>query len=149
MEPTVLMITGAVLFGIFLSWIMGPRMKLPDPGVRRIKRKEKKLFQVLLTDMEKNPGNWMQNGFSPSLLSTPTLVNDKKNMAIVYGEKEAYAKIYFNLKDVTKFHIEDTDTILTTITGKHVIKFLKTATYLLDHRGKELNYFTERLEKRL
>jgi len=150
MEVSILMLTGAVLFGMALaSWILKSLVKIPNPGVRRNKRKEKKLFQVILTDMEKNPGNWIQHGFSPTILSTLTLINDKKNMAIVYGDKEGYVKIYFNLKDVTLFHIEDSDTIITTITGRHATKFLKTATYLLDHRGKELNYFTERLEKRL
>lgn len=138
------------MFGIFLAyWIVKHESTPKDPGKRKNKRKEQKLFQILLKDMKENPGHWIQNGFSPQILSSPTLINDKKNIGILIGEKENSVSIQFNMKDVAKFSHQDPDTIATTITGKHVTRFLKTATHLLDHRGKELDYFTKRLEKRL
>lgn len=149
MSTIILLITFSIIFGILLSMILGSRLKLPDPGKQKNKRKEKKLLQVLLKDMKENPGHWVQNGFSAQMLSSPTLINDKKNIGILYGEKENSASIQFNMKDVTKFSYRDPDTITTTIIGKHVTRFLKTATHLLDHRGKELEYFTKRLKKRL
>lgn len=148
MSTIIMFIIFAIILGIFLFWV-DPLGMRPNPGNKENKRKEKKLLQILIKDMKKNPGHWLKNGFSPQMLSSPTLINDKKNMGILYKDKEDKVIIHFNMKDVTKFNHNDTDTIITTITGKHVIKFLKTATYLLNHRGKELEYFTERLEERL
>lgn len=149
MSMLILTITLAILIGILLAWIVSSEKTQPDPGKKQNKRKEQKLFAVILKDMKKNPGHWIQHGFSPSMLSAPILVNDKKNMGILYGEKDNNVTIQFNLKDLIKFPRHDTEAIITSISGKHVTKFIKTATHLLDHRGKELEYFTERLEERL
>jgi len=149
MGMSIIMVTLAIILGLFLSWIFGPKSTPEDPGKQKNERKEKKLLQVLIKDMKKNPGHWVQHGVSPTMLSAPMLVNDKKNMGILYGDKENYVTIHFNLKDLTKFPRHDTDAIITSISGKHVTKFIKTATHLLDHRGKELEYFTERLQERL
>lgn len=149
MSMSIIIVTLAIILGIFLSWIFGPRETRPDPSDKGNKRKEKKLLQVLIKDMKKNPGHWIQHGFSPTMLSAPILVNDKKNMGIIYGDKKNQVTIQFNLKDIIKFPRHDTDAIITSISGKHVEKFIKTATHLLDHRGKELEYFTGRLEERL
>lgn len=149
MRDTILLMTASIIIGIFLSWLSVICLSRSDTGEKQNKRKEQKLLGVILKDMKENPGNWVQHGFSPTLLSAPILVNDKKNMGILYGDKETHVTIQFNLKDITKFPRHDSDAIITSITGKHVIKFIKTATHLLDHRGKELEYFTGRLKERL
>lgn len=149
MRDAIFLMTASIILGLFISWIFGPKSTTKNPGKQKNKRKEQKLLTVILKDMKENPGNWVRNGFSPQLISAPTLVNDKKNMGILYGEDKTAVTIHFNMKDVTRFDRKDTDTILTTISGKHVTKFIKEAIHLLDHRGKELEYFTERLKERL
>ncbi len=149
MDTTILLITGAIILGMFLAWLFGYKPLPKDPGRHKNKKREQRLFQVLLKDMKENPGHWVQNGFSPQMLASPMLINDKKNIGIQYGEKETSLSIQFNMKDVVKFSRTDSDAIITTITGRHVTKFLKAAIHLLDHRGKELEYFTEKLKEKL
>ncbi len=149
MRDAIFLMTSSIILGLFLSWIFVSKSTTKDPDKQKNQRKEQKLLNIILKDMKKNPGNWIRNGFSPQLVPAPTLINDKKNMGILYGEDKKIVTIHFNMKDLTRFDREDTDTILTTITGKHVTKFIKTATHLLDHRGKELAYFTGRLKERL
>lgn len=126
----------------------GPKIKikLPTLGRYKNKRKEKKLLSVLLKDMKNNAGNWLvnKNNFNNDL---NLIVNDKKNMAVRYN-KEGIT-LYFNLKDIATLEVDGDDTLMVTIIGASALKFIDKAIDLLDHRGKELAYFTRKIEERL
>lgn len=154
-EYIVLMVSGSALFMIW--WIMHPLMKkkFKVKGMltrHRHRRKEQKVLDLIIKDLKANPGHWVQNGYCPVTFKAPALINDNKNMAIRYGrhnDNVDEVMIQYGLKDVSKLDLLDEDAIATRIHGKSAQKFINTIVKILDERGRELDYFAQRLKERL
>lgn len=135
-----------MLYGV-LSMFDFPKIKLPTLGAYKNKRKEKKLLNVILKDMKKNAGNWVVQKKGLVMHDSNLMANDKKNMAVRYNSEGV--TLYFNLKNIATLEKDTDDTLMTIIKGKQAAKFVNKAIRLLDHRGKELAYFTQKIEERL
>lgn len=133
-----------MIYGVWC--VIHPKIKIPKLGVYKNKRKERKLLNVLLRDMKKNTGNWLVD-IEQFNKDSNLIVNDKKNMAVRYGDQRI--TLFFNLKDIATLTADGTDTLRITIIGEPAKKFIKKAIGMLDHRGKELSYFTRKIEERL
>ena len=106
-----------------------------NPVQVRNKHKEQKFIDDLLEDIRKNTDDWflMDEVAGPSTV----LVNDGKNIGIMYSGNGETATILLNLKALTdtKFDKNDEDTVKITIYGNNVAKFIKTAEDIIDRRG--------------
>lgn len=149
MNTMIIGFTTAACVLIYAIWsvLKFSKIKIPKPGVYKNKTKEKKLLNVILKDMKNNAGNWILQKDEPVMRDGNLMVNDKTNMAVRYNSEGV--TLYFNLKNIATFEKKTSDTLITTINGRQAIKFINKAISILDHRGKELAYLTQKIEERL
>ena len=120
--------------------------KAMSPLNAKNKEKEEQFLNKLLEDVRKNTNEWfiVDEGYG----SANTIVNDHKNIGIVYNDGEA-ATIMLNLNELSKFDKQDEDTVKIQIMGSHMREFIKAAETIIDRRGNELAFFESELEKRI
>jgi len=156
-QIALLIVGGSVCLAGLYNWLIRPNpIKLSDlkydPNKHRINKKEKALLSDLVKDMQKNPGHWVKNAYSPITFKGPIIVNDYSCIGIVFSQHSDQPEtvaILFNINNDTKFKQEDENTIATRVSGKHAKKFINTVTRIMDERGKELDYFRSRIKERL
>jgi hypothetical protein len=132
------------LIMVFRGW--RPISKTP-PHIKANIRTEKRLLQSILDDIENNHSDWIAVPYDMGMQREPHLINDKKNMAILISNDQVIIKM--NLKAAHKYRESAEETIATTVKGRHVLKFVKTAEGLIDTRGKELSFIEDMLNRRL
>ena len=115
---------------------------------RANKKKEIRLLNKIMNDIKKNPDEWIPIAYNPSELKDASIVNDKKNMAIVLRDGSTVA-IKMNIQSAAKYRETDINTVVTQISGTHVQKFKQKAEEYIDSRGKELNFFENLLNEKL
>ena len=106
------------------------------------------LLNKLAKDIKNSPSDWIPVAYNPLALNDASLINDKKNIAVVMREGHTVA-IKFNIKSADKYRDTDEDTLVIHITGAHVVKFRKKTDAYIDSRGKELNFFEDLLKRKL
>ena len=138
---------------LFYTYYQQRKAKKSKPTVlfSRNRKKESALIEEILEDIEKHPEDW----FIESMMMGDGnyFINDKRNIGILYrfsGQmREAQVVIHLNLKNLSKFEVREDDTIAIEIAGEHVLPFIQKAEQHIDKRGKELDFFKDKLKERL
>ena len=113
------------------------------------KRKEQTLLDYISNDIRQNTHEWIPVAYNMSEMKDASLINDKKNMAVILHGDGDRVIIKINIKAAHKYKEEDEETIATVITGDHVVKFKKLTDEYIDSRGKELDFIDKLLKKKI
>ena len=138
-----------LLLMIFKAIIDRKNIIFMSPHYKSHKRKEIRLLNKLANDIKQNPNEWIPIAYNPGELKDASIVNDKKNMAIILQSQGSSIAIKMNIKSADKYRETDIDTLATHISGAHVREFIQQAEEYIDSRGKELNFFEDLLNKKL
>jgi hypothetical protein len=134
------------LFSVYLEKRKKEKKK-PTPLYFRNLKKEQDLIERLLLDIKENSNDWF--------IETMTMgdgnffINDKRNIGILYRITEHQLVIHLNLQNLDRFNIRDEDTIAIELKGTHISDFIQKAEQYIDRRGKELDFFKDKLKERL
>ena len=145
-------IIGSILSIGIIVWVVHNRnsIRITTPEYKKShKRKETKLLNNILNDIRSNPHEWTPVSYSFPEQKDASLINDKKNMALLIHKDGNRIIIKINLKDAHKYREEATDIITISIKGEHVTNFMRKAEEHMDSRGKELDYIDTLLNKKL
>jgi hypothetical protein len=147
----ILSITAAIVVVMMITKLIIDRKHIifMSSHNRSHKRKETQLLNRLATDIKQNPNEWIPIAYSMSQMKDASLVNDKKNMAIILSSEGSSIALKMNIKSADKYRETDIDTLVTQISGAHVRKFKQQAEEYIDSRGKELTFFEDLLNKKL
>lgn len=124
----------------------GPRLSKHQ---REHRNKEQDMLNYILNDIQNNTHEWTPVEYNMSEMKDASLVNDKKNMAVILHSNSTEVIIKINIKSAHKYKEESVDTIATHITGEHVTNFRQLAEQYIDSRGKELDFIDELLKKKI
>ncbi len=151
LECVNILIIFVILVGV-AAWLLHNRKKIViiTPEYKKShKRKETKLLNNILYDMKDNPEEWTQVSYNFSELKDASLINDKKNMAVILHADGRAVIIKINLKAAHKYREEEENIIATRIDGDHVVEFKRHAEEIMDSRGKELDFIETLLNRKL
>ena len=145
-------ILGSILSISIIVWAIRNRnsIRITTPEYKKShRRKETKLLNNILDDIRSNPHEWTPVAYSFSEQKDASLINDKKNMALLIHKDGDKIIIKLNLKAAHKYREEATGIIAISIKGDHVVKFMCRAEEYMDSRGKELDYIDTLLNRKL
>lgn len=112
-------------------------------------RKEKEMIQHLLTDIADNTNDWFLS-HDHAVAAGLCIINDRKNIGLVYRAADVSTlTVHLNLKSLQNFSPTEKDTVILTMAGPHVSKFISQAENIIDKRGNELEFFKSELHKKL
>ena len=113
------------------------------------KQKEQNLLNYISNDIKKNTHEWTPVAYNMMEMKDASLVNDKKNMAVIMHGDRNKVIIKINIKAAHKYKEDDEETIATVIVGNHAEKFKKLTDEYIDSRGKELDFIEKLLKKKI
>jgi len=113
------------------------------------KRKEQTLLDYISNDIKQNTHEWTPVAYNMMEMKDASLINDKKNMAVIMHGDGDKVIIKINIKATHKYKEEDEETIATVIAGAHAVKFKKLTGEYIDSRGKELDFIDKMLKKKI
>lgn len=118
------------IFSIFASVAMlgyvyyriqyGPRL---SAHAKKHRRQEIRLLNKILVDIQDNTYEWTPVAYNMMEMKDASLINDKKNMAVIMPSDGNSVIIKINIKSAHKYREDATETIATQIRGSHVVKF--------------------------
>jgi len=145
---TTLVVIGLMLLFKFIIVRYKREPKITSPHKLAHRRKEIRLLSKLANEIKNNPDEWIPVAYNPSELKDASIINDKKNIAILLKDNDTIA-IKVNIKSAAKYRETDEHTLVTQIYGEHVRKFRQQAEEYIDSRGKELTFFEDLLNEKL
>lgn len=136
----------SLLAYVYYRLKVGPRLTKHQQEHRN---KEQKMLNYILDDIQANTHEWTPVEYNMNEMKDASLVNDKKNMAVILHSTSTEVIIKINIKSAHKYKEESADTIATHIKGDHVTDFRQLAEQYIDSRGKELDFIDELLKKKI
>ena len=120
-----------------------------SPLLAENRKKEEKLLEELLKDIRDNTDDWFIIDNLMTYGDAPIITNDRRGIGILFNLQQSSIMIHLNLKRLQKFTVEDDDTVVMDMRGDHVTEFIHKAERYIDRRGRELEFFRNKLKEKL